>query len=93
MKLRAVGGTTIVTGEGSDAIIRWEFTSIDNEDQTPTGDGTITITSNGVTVYTNTVPQGEGSYNVRDYINLGRGNIRLRIVDSYGTSRSISYTV
>ena len=93
MKLRAIGGTTIVTGEGSDAIIRWAFTSIDNEDQTPTGDGTITITSNGITVYTNTVPQGEGSFNVRDYINLGRNNVRLRIVDSYGTARSISYTV
>ena len=33
MKLRAVGGTTIVAWDGTDAIIRWDFTSIDNEDQ------------------------------------------------------------
>ena len=91
MQLRAIGDTTIVTGEGSDAIIRWEFTSI--EDQTPTGDGTITITSNGITVYTNKVPQGEGSFNVRDYINSSRNNVRVRIVDNYGNAKSISYTV
>ena len=93
MQVRAIGGTTIVTSEGSDAIIRWEFTSIDSDTQAPTGDGTFIITSNGIMVHADTVPQGEGSFNVRDYINLGTNNVRVSIVDNYGNARSISYTV
>lgn len=93
MKIQAVGSTSIVVGEGANAVIKWNWSSIDQETSTPTGDGTLYITVNGIPVYNNATPQGENQFDVKDSLNLGANNVVVRVTDSYNNARSVRYSV
>ncbi|GEM_PF-2613641 len=93
MRVRAVGGTSLVVGEGSDAIIRYNFTSIDQETGDDTGDGTVMITVNGIPAFSGNIHQGDNEYNVKDSLNLGANIIRVRVTDGYENVRSITFNV
>lgn len=92
MKLRAVGGTTIVTGDKEPALIQWDFTSVD-EDGSPTGDGSMNISVDNVIVHQSLISQGAGQFDVQNYISIGRNTVKLTVTDSYNNVRSIRYTV
>lgn len=69
--------------------ITWSST----EDDVPTGNGTFTISVNGITKSKTEVPQGEVTANIKNYLSLGENSVKLNITDSYGSSRSIVLTV
>lgn len=93
MKLRAVGGTSLVVGEGVDAIIKYNWTSIDQETGEDTGDGTVLITVNGLPVYSGNVPQGDNEYNLKDNLNLGANTVKVKVTDGYSNSRTLTFNV
>lgn len=93
MRLRAPEGTTVVTSENNAAIIKWDFSSVDKESGVPTGDGSVEISVNGVVVHAGMISQGINQHDVRSYVTMGRNNVVVAVTDSYGTKRSIRYTV
>lgn len=93
MRVRAVGGTSLVVGDGTDAVIKYNFTSIDQETGDDTGDGTVLITVNGIPAFSGNIHQGDNQYNVKDHLNLGANIVRVRVTDGYENVRSITFNV
>ncbi|WP_165021519.1 CotH kinase family protein [Dysgonomonas sp. ZJ279] len=93
MRLRAVGSTSLVVGDDSDAIVQYNWTSIDQETGGDTGEGNVYITVNGMPAYSGVVPQGDNQYNVRDTLNLGANIVRVRLTDGYNNVRTITFSV
>ena len=80
------------TAESVDILYNW--TSYDNEDNTPTGKGTASWYVGGVRVAMQSVEQGDNSFNIKDYLIAGTDNtVKLIIEDSYGTSKPITWTI
>ena len=63
------------------------------EDEQPTGNGTVQVIVNGATRRTTNVPQGNVTIDVTEYIQAGSNNVRLRVVDVYGNTRNINFTI
>jgi len=77
--------------KGSNCIATLEWSSL--EDNTPTGDGTLTVTvSNAVKAIMN-VQQGAVSVDLSKYANAGSNVIKVNIADTYGNSRTINFFV
>ena len=76
---------------GSEAILKFRFTS--TEDDIPTGDGTCTITVNGIVKSTYNITQGEHSIDVGSYLSVGTNTVRVKCADIYGNSRSLNYSI
>ena len=78
--------------KGNDAIISFEF--ISTEDGEPTGDGSYSLTVNGVVREKGTVKQGFAKdISVTKYLISGENKLKLTCEDIYGVSRSINYTI
>ena len=81
--------TTIASG--SDCVLKASWSSLENE--TPTGDGTLTVKVNNVTKTTKNVSQGEITIDVKDFLSSGANRIKLSISDVYGNTRTISFSI
>lgn len=81
--------TTIASG--SACALKASWSSLENE--TPTGDGTLTVKVNNVTKTTKNVNQGEITIDVRDFLSSGANRIKLSISDVYGNTRTISFSI
>lgn len=77
---------------GSKAIIEYSFSSVDNTGDT-TGAGTAVWKVGNTIVATNTAAQGNNSFDITEYLNVGANTIRLTITDSFGTLASKTWTV
>ena len=74
--------------------VLYSWTSTDDTDNTPTGDGSATWQVGSTVVARETVHQGNNSFDVRQYLTNGVENaIKLTIEDAYGNSRSMTWTV
>ncbi|MDH6354743.1 hypothetical protein M2132_001072 [Dysgonomonas sp. PH5-45] len=93
MKMKAIGATTIVVSKGEDAILNYNWTSVDTEDDSETGPGTLTILVNNFAVMTDTINQGDNSINLKGYLNDGSNIVRIRVTDSYNNYRTLNYTI
>ena len=83
-----------VMDTAEEVIIRYMITSIDSEDQSPTGECTTEWYVNGSRVAVATVEQGENSFDVKPYIRTGSTNVvKLYAEDSYGNNRSVTWNV
>ena len=73
----------------------YSWTSLDSDTSDPTGSGTAHWYVNNTRVTTQTgVAQGNQSFNIRQYLTDGTANtVKLTIEDSYGTTKSFSWTV
>lgn len=85
------GTTTLVGSYGSAITLMFTFTSI--EDDLETGNGTCKIAVNGVTKYTTSIPQGLNAIDVAPYLNAGTNTVKVTCVDTYGVSKSLTYSV
>ncbi len=83
--------TAFAISSGSSAILRFTFTSV--EDEIPTGNGTLKIAVNGATKLTTNIEQGQQEVDVKDYLSAGSNTVRVTCTDVYGMSRSIVYTI
>lgn len=84
------GVSAISAATGSPVVLRFTFTSI--EDDIPTGDYTCSISVDGKVVRTTTLSQTAQSIDVAQYLEPGTNTVRISCTDIYGNSRSLAYT-
>ena len=76
---------------GNECNITCTWSSI--EDETPTGEGVVTVYINGISRQTLGVDQGSFTIKVGTLLTAGRNSVRVSVADVYGNTRSINYTV
>lgn len=80
--------------EGDQVIMDCDWTSLDSEDGTPTGDGSAIWRVNGTKVATQSVKQGNITFDVTKYLVPASANsVKLTIEDAYGNSKPFTWTV
>ena len=83
--------TSFGVAAGGDAIIKFTFTS--TEDDVPTGNGTCRVQVGGVTKANINITQGHNEINVKNYLSAGTNTVKITCTDIYGMFRSIVYTI
>ena len=83
---------TLTIGQGSTATLQYSYASIDEND-IDDGAGTGVVIVNGTATQSFTVPQGSNSYNVTSLLSPGENSVKVRVTNSEGTSRELSYIV
>lgn len=63
------------------------------EDDLPTGDGTLTVSVNGVTKITRNVAQGTVTFDVGNYLSVGNNQIKIGVKDVYQNGKTLILTV
>lgn len=92
VKLKNENGTSAITATKTDPVIL-KFTFTSTEDDIPTGDGTCTVSVGGNAKTTITIQQGYNEVDVTNYLSAGTNNVRVTCTDIYGGTRSLAYTV
>ena len=77
---------------GDKAVIEYSWSSVDNQGDA-TGVGTATWKVDNTTVASISVGQGLNKIDLTEYLKVGTNNIRLTIVDSFGTLSSKTWTI
>lgn len=90
-RIKPENATGIVLA-GDKAIIEYSWTSVDGTGDA-TGDGTATWKVNNSVVSSSTVGQGNNKIDLTEYLKTGTNNVRLTIVDSFGTLSSKVWTI
>lgn len=86
------GVNTMSIAVGNDAVLKFTFTSLEND--IPTGNGTCKILVNGAVKSTFSVENGiMNEVNVKDLLATGANTVRVTCIDIYGNSRSLTYTI
>ena len=95
MKLsNLMGMTSLPVALGQPLTIRFKFSSVDDEDKTPTGNGSAAYILNGEQVATASIPQGEQSYTIpASSLKEGVNTYQVRVTDAYGTEKSLTFTI
>lgn len=83
--------TLTVSGEGA-AVLRFQYTSVD-EDSQDDGPGVGTLTVGGAKKATLSIAQGENELDIAPYLTAGTNTVKLKVENSEGSSRTLSYTV
>lgn len=82
-----------ITAAGGSAVeLKYQYASVDS-DGVDDGDGIGTLTVNGASVATVSIPQGESTLDVAQYLTSGANTVKLKVENSEGSSRTLSYTV
>lgn len=82
----------VLTVSGGSVPLRVLYTSED-EDGMDDGAGVGALTVNGAAAATLSVPQGESTIDVGSYLVSGSNTVKLRVENSEGSSRTLSYTI
>lgn len=77
---------------GDKAVIEYSWSSVDNQGDA-TGVGTATWKVDNTTVTSGSVGQGLNKIDLTEYLKVGTNNVRLTIVDSFGTLSSKTWTI
>ncbi len=77
--------------ENSSCVLTGTWSSL--EDDMPTGNGILTVKVAGIVKRTQDIPQGNFSVDVTEYLTPGSNSIKLNVTDTYGNSRTISFTI
>lgn len=83
---------SLTVPSGVAANLKFKYTSLDS-DESDDGSGIGTVTVNGATVASISIPQGENTLDVSSYLAAGTNTIKIKVENSEGTSRTLSYTV
>ena len=91
----ADGNKTTIINTIADAKLQLKFIFESTIDGESTGNGTCTLTVNGITKVTNyKINNGsQSTLEITDYIAPGENTVKLECTDAYGTSRKLIYTV
>ena len=88
------GSAFSVQDTAREALIRYSWSSVDAEDGSPTGKGSASWFVGDKRVATQSVDQGENSFDILPYLEIGVANtVKLTVEDAYGTVRSRIWTV
>ncbi len=80
-----------VSGEGA-AMLRFTYTSADEQGEDD-GPGVGTVTVGGAKKATLSITQGENELDIAPYLGAGANTVKLKVENSEGSSRTLSYTV
>ena len=83
---------SLTVPSGVAANLKFKYTSLDS-DESDDGSGIGTVTVNGATVASISIPQGENTLDVSSYLTVGTNTVKIKVENSEGTSRTLSYTV
>ena len=83
---------SLTVPRGVAANLKFKYTSLDS-DESDDGSGIGTVIVNGATVASISIPQGENTLDVSSYLAAGTNTIKIKVENSEGTSRTLSYTV
>lgn len=83
---------SLTVPSGVAANLKFKYTSLDS-DESDDGSGIGTVTVNGATVASISIPQGENTLDVSSYLTAGTNTVKIKVENSEGTSRTLSYTV
>lgn len=73
-------------------ILKYKYTSVDEDDYAD-GPGVGLLTVNGARKNSFSVPQGESELNITQYLSVGENTVALKVTNSEGSSRTLTYTV
>lgn len=76
---------------GASCAVSFHWTSI--EDGMSTGDGTITVTVNGITKLTRQISQGDVTTDISSYLSAGTNKVKVRIADAYDQGKTTTFTI
>ncbi|WP_303140931.1 CotH kinase family protein [uncultured Parabacteroides sp.] len=93
MKVRSLTDTLLSAIVGATLRIGYNFTSIYQDDESETGDGTATYTINSQKVATQAITQGDNYFDVSKWLVVGTNKVKVTVLDTTGQSRSLAYTV
>lgn len=82
----------ITVSEGSEVNIKFSYSSVDADDIND-GEGVGTLYVNNISVATMVIAQGENSLDITQYLKSGENAIKLRVANSEGSSRMLTYSV
>lgn len=82
----------ISVAEGMPVVLRYSYKSIDNENYAD-GNGVGALTINNIQVSSFVVPQGENSIDITSFLKSGENNVKLKVTNSEGAYKTLSYTV
>ena len=82
-----------VPESSKEALITFNFASVDTSTNLETGAGTLQIYVGGLLKKSLTVQQGGNSVNVREYLTNGSNTVKLVITDSYGMTATRNCTI
>ena len=86
------GVNAMSVAAGNDVVLKFTFTSVEND--IPTGNGTCKILVNGAVKTTFSVENGAANeVNVKDLLIAGTNTVKVTCIDVYGNSRSLTYTI
>lgn len=92
--LNTTGSSSLAVAVGYDATVSFRFSSVDDTESIPTGDGTATYTLDGEVVYAGSIAQGDHTY-VVPAASLPEGvhTLSVSVTDTYSTSRTLNWTI
>lgn len=82
----------ISVGKEDKAELLFTYSSVD-EDGEDDGDGIGTIAVNGIKVSTMNIHQGDNTVDVAKYLNAGANDVKIKVENTEGTSKTLSYSV
>ena len=85
--------STFAAAHGEEAILHYTFSSVYNSDQAPTGYGTAVYFVNAVQVATQSIAQGDRTFNVGPYLNAGSNRVSVVVTDALGSGRTLQYSI
>ena len=74
-------------------IIPYTWSSLNTDDQSPTGNGTEEWIVNGLKISTRSVSQGDNTFNIRNYLESGDNAIILKLTDVYNNFKLITFNI
>lgn len=90
-------GTNAITAvSGVDVSLHFSFVSVEtvgDGSDIPTGNGTCSLSVNGSTKITYSIPQGPNSIEISQWLVAGTNKVEIACTDIYGASRKLVYTV
>ena len=89
--IERIGESAITAVAGDPVVVKFRFTSVDSAGD-DTGNATGTWYVGNTKVATQTIMQGENSFDITKYLHSGENQIRLTVVDSMETTGSKRWT-
>ena len=81
------------TSYGADVLLTYTFSSLDPYDGSPTGNGTATFSVNSNVVYSESIPQGDNSFECGSFLKEGTNEVKLVVKNADGESKQLVWTI
>ena len=91
LTLAFVTPSNMTTVHGKEALIKYTYSSTLSGEET--GEGIATYTLNSKQVASETINQGEVSFNIGKYLSLGDNVLVVQVTDSYGATRKLTFKI